>query len=227
MDDRELYKLLQEFMTVERAAQLELVASQRTRHITVVLEDLYQTHNASAVLRSCDCFGIQDIQVIENHHRYELNNGIAMGAGKWLDTTIYNQQKDQLESATLHCYETLRSKGYKIAATCPHRDGHTISTLPIDQPIALVFGTEVKGISDEAAANADYLVRIPMYGFTESFNISVAASISLYEITRRVFESAIPWQLSEKEQFELKFRWIQKSLKDSKGIIKRLKAKEQ
>lgn len=227
MDDRELYRQLQEFMTHERATQLEIVASQRTRYITVVLEDLYQTHNASAVLRSCDCFGIQDIHVIENHHRYELNNGIAMGAGKWLDTTIYNQHKDQLDSATLHCYEALRTKGYKIAATCPHRDGHTISTLPLDEPIALVFGTEVKGISDQAAAHADYLVRIPMFGFTESFNISVAASIALYELTRRLFTSALPWQLSEDEQFELKMRWIQKSLKDSKGIIKRLRARAQ
>ncbi|MFM1930889.1 MAG: hypothetical protein RL226_192 [Bacteroidota bacterium] len=217
-----IIKQLREFMLPERADQIERVVQQRTRYLTVVLEDLYQTHNASAVMRSCDCFGVQDVHIIEHRHRFEYNQGIAMGAGKWLHTFNYTSGKKGITNATKQCLETLKSKGYKIAATSPHIEGYTIATVPIDQPIALVFGTELEGISQDAIDQADYLVRIPMYGFTESFNISVAAAIALYELTERIRSSSCSWSLSDQELLDLHLEWVMKSVRDSDAILKRL-----
>src|SRR5690606_12525524 len=145
------------------------------------LENLFQPHNASAVLRSCDGFGIQDIHIIENYNKYKPNREIDMGSSKWLNTIKYKEK----ENNTVECIRHLKSKGYKIVATTPHENDCLIDDLPLDQPTALLFGTELTGLTKEALNEADAFVKIPMFGFTESFNISVSVALALYSVTQK------------------------------------------
>ncbi|MFD1553533.1 TrmH family RNA methyltransferase [Putridiphycobacter roseus] len=187
----------------------------RTRHVTVVLENLFQPHNASAVLRSCDCFGIQDAHIIENYNKYEVNPDIDMGASKWLNTYKYKNS----EHNTLEAIQHLKAKGYKIVATTPHTNDCMIDELPIDAPVALMFGTELGGLTDIALEHADAFVKLPMYGFTESYNISVSVALALFSVTERMRKSAdINWQLSETEKNEILLSWTKKVVKHAKKV---------
>jgi len=205
-------KVLEEFYDIVSESKKEMydrIASQRTNHLTVVLENIHQEHNASAVLRSCDCFGIQNLHVIEKNNRYKVQRDIALGAGRWVDVFNY----DQGEQPTRDCLLKLKDRGYKIVATTPHERDVTIHELPLDQPVALVFGTEKKGISKEVVELADEFVRIPMYGFTESFNISVSAALALNILRRRLEQSDLSWKLNDEEQTLLKIKWCKKILR--------------
>ena len=197
------------FITDERRQRFEAILDYRTRHIAVVLEDIFQPHNASAVLRSCELRGIQDVHIVENMNRYDVNPEVVMGSTKWLN--LYHYEDKEFNTPT--AYERLRERGYKIVATCPHRDDFTPDTLPLDHPVALVFGTEKLGLSDYAVEHADMHVRIPMFGFTESYNISVSAALLLYSLTNRLHASPdIPWHLTEEERNELRLLWTRRSL---------------
>ncbi len=207
--DAAMLAFLTQFITDERRQRFEEILDYRTRHITVVLEDIFQPHNASAVLRSCELRGIQDVHIVENMNHYDVNPEVVMGSTKWLNLYHYEDK----EFNTPVAYERLHEKGYKIVATCPHRDDFTPDTLPLDQPVALVFGTEKLGLSDYAVEHADMHVRIPMFGFTESYNISVSAALLLYSLTNRLHDSAdIPWHLTEDERNELRLLWTRRSL---------------
>jgi len=189
----------------------------RTRHVTVALENIFQPHNAAAVLRSCDCFGIQDIHIIENHNKYEPNKEIDMGSSKWLNTIKYSKT----ENNTTECIQALKAKGYKIVATTPHTNDSMIDELPLDAPIALLFGTELTGLTDEALELADAYVRLPMYGFTESYNISVSVALALFSVTERMRkDQSIDWRLSEHEQDLIKLQWAKKVVKHSEKVEK-------
>jgi tRNA (guanosine-2'-O-)-methyltransferase len=180
--------------------------------LTVVLEDIYQPHNASAVLRTCDCFGVQDVHIIENQNKYEVNPDIALGSSKWL-TMIKHKGK---ENNTPDALQKLRDKGYRIVATTPHKNDVNLQELSIDKgPIALVFGTEMRGLTDNALTIADEFVKIPMYGFTESFNISVSAGISLFYLTEKIRNSNIDWQIPEDEKIDILLNWAQQVVKRS------------
>ncbi len=192
-------------ITDERRATMMQVIKERTRHISVVLEDVYQAHNISAALRSADCFGIQDVHIIEHKNRFKVAKDIAKGATQWLSIEQYPQQKS---TDITRCFNKLRNNGYKIIATTPHKDDVLIQDLPIDSKLALVFGTEQEGLSDAALKEADGYVKVPLYGFTESFNISVCAGIVLYELTKRLRESSYDWRLTEEEQIDLLLEWL-------------------
>ena len=207
--DKAMLEFLTPFITEERRQRFEEVLDCRTRHVTVVLEDIFQPHNASAVLRTCDLRGIQDIHIVENANRFDVNPDVVLGSTKWLNLNYYEDK----EFNTPMAYERLHEKGYKIVATCPHRDDFTPETLPLDQPIALVFGTEKLGLSDYAVEHADMHVRIPMYGFTESYNISVSAALLLYSLTNRLHASSdIDWHLTEEERDAIRLVWTRRSL---------------
>jgi len=199
-----------EFVSENKQGLFEKIIENRTRHICVVLENIYQPHNASAVLRSCDLFGIQDIHIIENSNKYTLSEEVAMGSSKWLNMTKYNTGEEN----TIKCFNDLREKGYKIVATTPHENDVMLDDLDISQKTALVFGTELNGLSETAMKNADAFVKIPMYGFTESFNISVSAALSLYHLSEKMRKSDIDWKLSKKEKLEIHINW-------AKGVIKK------
>lgn len=213
-----------EFVTDHKKELIEEVLSHRTRHLTVVLEDIYESQNASAVLRTCDCFGIQDLHVIENRNTYTLNPQVVQGASKWVDVIQYNTTK---VNNTIDCINTLKSKGYKIYATSPNGNGKSINEVQIDDKVALFFGTEYDGLTDDVIDNADELIQIPMYGFTESFNLSVSAAVCLNILTSKLFTSEVSWQLSEEEKKTIRLDWYKKIVERSalmeQEFIKRLK----
>jgi tRNA (guanosine-2'-O-)-methyltransferase len=209
-----------EIITPNKREMFDRIAANRTKHLTVVMENIYQEHNASAVLRTCDCFGLQELHVIEKDNAYKIQRDIALGAGRWVD--MYNY--DDSENVTKDCLNHLKSKGYKIVATTPHTDSQTIYDLDLSQPIALVFGTERRGISEEVIEMADEFVKIPMYGFTESFNISVSAAIVLNSLRQRLEQSDLNWKLSEEEQTLLKIDWCTKILNGGDLLEKKFRA---
>jgi tRNA (guanosine-2'-O-)-methyltransferase len=210
-----------EFISDNKRHLFETIIQNRTRHFCVVLENIFQPHNASAVLRSCDLFGVQDVHIIENGNTYTLSEDVAMGSSKWLTMHKYNE----LEQNTVACFDSLREKGYQIVATTPHENEVTLDDLPIDNKTALVFGTELNGLSDVAMANADAFVKIPMYGFTESFNISVSAALSMFHLTEKMRKSSIHWQLSQAEQIDIQIAWAKGVLRKPKLLIADFDAK--
>jgi len=213
--DQEILDYLLTYATENKKKLFHQVIENRTNHITVVLEDIFQPHNASAVLRSCDVFGIQNVHIIENYNKYKLNPKVVMGASKWINMTKYNGAEDN----TLRCINQLKADGYKIIATTPHHTDCDITELPIEDKTALLFGTELQGLSKIALENADGFVKIPMYGFTESLNISVCAAISLYEISKRLKNSSINWHLTEEEKLQQLLIWTKKIVKSSDLLI--------
>ncbi len=209
-------KVLEGFYEIISEHKIELfnrVASERTKHITLGIENIFQEHNASAVLRTCDCFGIQDLHVIEKNNEFAINRDIALGAGRWIDVYNYGSENPSEE-----CMKYLKNKGYKIVATTPHTDSYTINDIPLEQPLAFFFGTEQEGLSTSVLKNADYTVKIPMFGFTESFNISVSVAILLNTLRKRLEDSKIEWKLSELEQTILKIEWCKKILKSGDAL---------
>ena len=211
----QLYESASQLFSPHKRQLFDKLVLNRTRHICVVLEDIFQPHNASAVLRSCDCFGVQDVHVVENHNKYAPNSDVTMGSDKWVD---FYKHPDILQT-----YDQLRQKGYRIIATLPHENDTLITQLDISQPTALVFGTELTGLSQEAIDHADGYVKVPMYGFTESFNISVCAALSLFYLTERMRANpSIHWQLSPLEQITLKLYWSMQVIHDGRNVIDHL-----
>ena len=201
------------FFSDNKRELFDRLAPLRTRHIAVVLEDVYQSHNAAAVLRSCDCFGVQDVHVVEAHNPFTPAGDVAVGSSKWVD---YYSHPDIGQA-----YSALRRQGYRIVATLPHENDTMIGDLDISQPTALVFGTELTGLSPEAIAGADGYVKIPMYGFTESFNISVCAALSLFSLTERMRHSpGLRWQLGDDELLDLKLHWAIQAIKDGPALCR-------
>lgn len=209
-----LYEQAAMLISDNKRQLFDRLAPLRTRHIAVVLEDIYQSHNASAVLRSCDCFGVQDVHVIEARNPFNPAGDVAVGSSKWVDYYTYRD--------TPSAYARLRSLGYRIVATTPHTDDTLITDLDISTPTALVFGTELTGLTPEAIDLADAYVKIPMFGFTESFNISVCAALSLFSLTSRMRnDSDIPWQLTPEQVLDLKLHWCAQAIRDGEKVLKK------
>ncbi len=214
---KELIVFFSEMLQKERFELFKKVADYRTNYITVVLEDLYQSHNASAVLRSCDCFGIQNVHIIENRNEYVINPDIAVGSTKWLSINRYNSQGNNTPEAIQY----LKNQGYRIIATTPHINDVALNNFDLSQgKFALFFGSEKPGLSNFVMENADQFVRIPMFGFTESLNISVSAAICLQHLTAKLHSSNINWQLTDNERDEIILDWLRKAINRS-DIIER------
>jgi len=213
MTDPELIAFLEDLLTPARKALFDKVVRQRTNHFTVVTEDVYQLHNASAVMRSCDVFGIQNIHVIEERNLKKIEREIAMGAQKWVTLNRYHGSDE--------CIQNLREKGYQIVASSPHYDARMLADFDISKPSAIFFGTEKNGLSEEIIDQADAFIKIPMAGFTESLNISVSAAIILQEITQKLRSSNLNWELTENEKNAIKFEWLSKSFKNFDQLVKK------
>jgi len=213
MIDIELLNFLETILTEERKARFLKVLSRRTNHFTIAMEDIFQLHNTSAVMRSCEVFGIQQLNVVEEKYGKSIDKEIAMGAEKWVDINRF--------ASIQECIDALKSKGYKIIATTPHHEDATLDTFDITQKSALFFGTERNGLSQQVIDQADGFLKIPMEGFTESLNISVSAAIVIQNITSRLRTSDVDWQLSEDEMLEKRLDWARKSIKDIARIESR------
>jgi len=208
---------LSSFLTEERNNRMLEILNNRTRYLTIVIEDLYQTQNISAVLRSCECVGIQDVHIVEGENSFEIHKAIAMGADKWLTQKYFPAVSGNMAT----CINQLKKQGYTVVATLPNENSCLMDELPIDKPVALLFGTELTGLSEEAIRLSDKCVKIPMYGFTTSYNISNSVAILVSFLIEKIRKSDIRWQLSDDEKEELYFEWLQKSLKTPELLIKK------
>ncbi len=216
---KELIEYLSQFAHDNRVDLFNEKIEQRTNHVTLVLEDIYQAQNTSAAIRTSDCFGIQNVHVIENSNEFNVYKDITLGSSNWLNINKYNKEENNSKA----CFDSLKEQGYKIVATSPLQHHDSVFDFNVDDKIALVLGNELNGISEIAKQEADEFITIPMYGFTESFNISVSAALCLSEISKRVRESDIDWKLSEEEKNDVLIKWYKHSIKHGKKLAKEFK----
>ena len=211
--NQELLTYLEHFITEERKERFLQVISVRTNHFTVAMEDVFQMHNTSAVVRTCEVFGVQQAHSIEGRFGKRLDAKIAMGAQKWVDVFRYND--------TQSCINALRAQGYQIVATTPHKDAYFLNDFDVSKKSAFFFGTEKEGLSEQVLSQADTYLKIPMVGFTESLNISVAVAIVLQQLTDKLRRSQVAWQLTEEERLSTLINWTKKSIRNVKDVLKR------
>lgn len=216
-----LTSYLEGFVSERRRGRLHEVLEERTNHMTLVLEDVYQTHNFSAVLRSADIFGIQTTNFIENRNKYKISEDVAMGSTQWLSLNRYQHH----ENNTKACLTDLKAKGYKIVATSLHKNSVTLEEMDVSKPFALVFGTELTGITQDVVDMADEFVKLPMYGFTESFNISVCAALCMHSLSTRIRKEVPGYGLSSTEKEDIYIEWLKASIRKQDLIIKEFDAK--
>ncbi|PKG50469.1 TrmH family RNA methyltransferase [Olleya sp. 1-3] len=213
MVDLQLLEHLETFLTDHRLERFNKVLSQRTKHFTVATEDVYQLHNTSAVMRSCDVFGLQELNIVEETNSKSIDREIAMGAQKWVDLNRYHSVKE--------CITDLKAKGYQIVATTPHTDDCDLYDFDVTKKSCFFFGRETDGLSEEVLRQADSFLKIPMVGFTESLNISVSAAIVLQHATSKLKKTDIDWQLTETELLEKRLDWCKKTIKSYDEITAR------
>lgn len=217
---KELLHYFAQFVTKNRQEKIKRILPLRTRRVGIVLEDIYQSSNTSAILRTADGLGVQDVHCIEGRNPFDVNAGISLGAAKWLTVDRYRTEENQTNNPTKECIEFLKKEGYKIIATSPHAT-KSISDLPVEDKTMFLFGVEDEGLTEQAIHLADEVVEIPMYGFVESFNVSVSAALCLYDFTIRLRNSDIQWQLTEEEMLDLEIDWMRNSVENADALERR------
>ena len=210
-----LIDYLEDFIVDERKDLFQKKILERTQYITIVLENIFQGRNISASIRSADCFGIQDVHIIENENIFNNDSEVSMGAEKWVTINRNKQEKNN----TIQTIQYLKSKGYQIIATTPHNTDCDLYDININQgKIALFFGSEVKGCSKEMLEIADKKIKIPIYGFTESYNISVSVALCLQHLTYNMRQSNVKWQLPISQAEQVLTQWLTNSIKSGEKI---------
>lgn len=217
LEGLEFFDRLYDLLTDHKKQLFSKLVKERTRYIAWLADNLYHEQNASAIIRSADCFGFSEIYVLEDKYRYKVNEEIAMGAQKWVRPKALHAENGTYENAI----KTIKSKGYKLIATSPHADGHTLEDLDISTPICIALGSERHGLHPEIMQHADGFVMIPMVGFTESLNVSVTAGILMYRLRKRLEEEKIKWQLSAEEEKEQLFEWALTTVPNARKMINR------
>ncbi len=212
---------LAQFISDRKKKRICRVLENRTRYVCLVLEDIYKAQNASATLRTCDGLGVQDVHVIERRSPLSLDRDVHLGSAKWVTLHRY---RDKTADNTAACYRRLRRSGYRIVATTPGRKSAGLETLSLEHPIAFVFGNEEMGLSPEAVNSADACVRLPMWGFTQSYNITVSVAVTLFQVLQRLRTSGIDMCLSDDEKQELTLAWYSTSVRGSAAIVKKFAA---
>jgi tRNA (guanosine-2'-O-)-methyltransferase len=211
----ELIEHLSQFLTEERLHLFQEKLKERSNRITLVLEDVFQSRNISAAMRSADCFGIQNIHIIENKNNFIKDKSVSLGAGKWINIKQYNTE----ENNTINCLKKLKKEGYQIIATSPHNSNISLEEIDIkNNKIAIILGTELTGLSEKALSFADKRMKINMYGFTESLNISVSAAICCQSISSKMRKETTGWEVTEEEKTDILLNWIRNSIKSGKQI---------
>lgn len=215
MDNKVLINYFSQFITEDRYELFQRILSNRTRYLTVVLEEIFQAQNASAVLRSADCFGINDIHVIEQRNTFTVDREVAMGSSKWLHIHQYGDEPVSKKEI----FARLRAQGYRIVATTPHEGDVELEHFDLAKgKAALIFGTELGGITPEVMDEADEFLKIPMFGFTESLNISVSAAIIMQRLTTKLHESDIRWRLTDNDRDEIMVDWLRRTIRSSEML---------
>ena len=211
--NQEIYDYLQQFLTNERLSKIEHFSKESSDFVLPVMEDVYQFRNAAAIVRSVEACGFHHVVALEEENVFNLNLKVTKGAETWVQVEKMPNNLDSLKE--------IKSRGYRILAVSPEKNATMLPDYEVKEPIALVFGTELEGVSDEILDFADETLAIPMFGFTKSFNVSVAAAICMYELKQKLIKSGIEYQLSDEKLLELKIRWAKNSIKSSEQILER------
>ncbi len=202
------------FLTGERIQTLRRTLALRTRYMTILTENTFHPQNASALVRHCEAFGVQDLHTVETMCRFDPSVNIVRGTDKWIDIIRHDSTEEAIAS--------LKASGYRIVATTPHRESCTPETFDVEKGrFCLVFGTEHAGVSPQIISAADEFLRIPMCGMVESLNVSASAAILIYMLSQRMRLSDVAWRLSEAECSEVMFRWVMSSVRDARRILER------
>ena len=211
---RERLDYLTKFITDERREVLERTVNSRTHYMRILTENMFHPQNASAIMRHCEAFGIQQIHTVEDRCKFDPSVNIVRGTQKWVDVEHHDTTAEALAA--------LKAEGYRIVATTPHRCSATPETFDVTKgKFALVFGTEHAGISDEVIAAADDFLMIPMCGMVESLNVSASAAILIYMLSERIRQTVEGWQLSDEQKLKLLTRWTMSSVRDCERILRR------
>ena len=212
-NNQEIYDYLQQFLTDERLSKIEHFSKESSDFVLPVMEDVYQFRNAAAIVRSVEACGFHHVVALEEENVFNPNLKVTKGAETWVQVEKMPNNLDSLKE--------IKSRGYRILAVSPEKNATMLPDYEVKEPIALVFGTELEGVSDEILDFADETLAIPMFGFTKSFNVSVAAAICMYELKQKLMKSGIEYQLSDEKLLELKIRWAKNSIKSSEQILER------
>src|SRR5688572_15461143 len=208
----EIIRALEPLLTDERRARIDTVLSERTRAVVPVLDGLYDPHNVAAVLRSADAFGAQEVHIIEGEEPLLASQRVTQGADRWLDVVRHRDPRA--------CVRGLKERGYAVYAAM--MDGtlepDALAAIP---RVALVFGSEHTGVSDAVLEQCDGRYTIPMRGFSQSLNVSVAAALTLYSATR-----GRGGDLGDAERESLRARFMWLSVDEARAIVAEHLARE-
>ncbi len=213
---RRQLEVLAPFVSEHKKAKIESVLAHRTRNVAVVLEDIYHPQNASAVLRTCDAMGLQEVHIIEEKHVHETSPRVVRGSQKWL--TIHHYQSNHPSET---CFNALKDGGYKIYITSLDQDAVPLEEVEMNPKMAFVFGTELSGVSNIAIDMADYKVKISMVGFTDSYNVSVSAALTLQAVLPTFKNNFPQWGLDENSKELIRLDWYKKIVHRSDLILER------
>lgn len=201
-------------LTPERWAKIQKVVALRTCEVTPVLENIYDRGNTSAVFRSAEAMGFQNVHLIEPGERFKESARVTAGADKWLDIVRFKQ--------TVPAVANLREKGYQILATHLDSTAKPLAEMDLTKPTAIVFGNEKDGISSEMIELCDASVILPMRGFVQSYNISVAAAIAFQTIASARDRAGRGGTLSESEKRILEAHYCLRTLDNAAEILQRV-----
>ena len=213
MNSQKTFEYLKQFLTDERLSKIEFYAQESSDFVLPVMEDIFQFRNAAAIVRSVEACGFHKIVAMESENEFNPNLRVTKGAETWVEV---EKMPHQLESL-----KKIIEKGYKILAVSPEKNAIMLPDYDLKEPVALVFGTEKEGVTEEILDFADETLAIPMYGFTKSFNVSVAAAICFYDLKQKLVKSDFDYKLSDEKLWELKVRWAKNSIKSGEEILQK------
>ena len=213
MNSQKNFEYLKQFLTEERLSKIEFYAQESSDFVLPVMEDIFQFRNAAAIVRSVEACGFHKIVAMESENEFNPNLRVTKGAETWVEV---EKMPHQLESL-----KKIKERGYKILAVSPEKNATMLPDYDLKQPVALVFGTEKEGVTEEILDFADETLAIPMYGITKSFNVSVAAAICFYDLKQKLVKSDFDYKLSNEKLWDLKVRWAKNSIKSGDEILQK------
>ena len=211
MKNQEIFHYLEKFLTEERLQKINFFAPESSDYLLPVMEDIFQFRNAAAIVRSVEACGFHKIVAMESENVFNPNLRVTKCAETWVEVEKLPHSLDSIKK--------IKNRGYKIVAVSPEKNATLLPDFSISEPVALVFGTEKEGVTEEILDFADETLAIPMYGFTRTFNVSVAASICMYELKQKLLKSGIDYKLSEEKMWQMKVRWAVNSLASGEQIL--------
>ena len=211
---RERNEYLSSFLLESRIDTLNRALDMRTEYLTVMTENMFHAQNASAIVRHCEAFGVQNIHTVEDLCPFLPTLNIALGTDKWIDVKRHATTTDAIKD--------LRKEGYRIIATTPHHKSCTPETFDVKKgKFVLVFGTEKTGVSEEIMAEADEFLQIPMCGMVDSLNVSASAAILIYMLSQRMRLECDDWHLSDEKRTRTLYDWYRYAVRDSEALLER------